>query len=451
MDELQTLIKDKNIYALALLLFDLEVTEKQTDIIRTIAFKESKRIVISCMTQYGKSFSVALGILFFILFNENKKVNLIAPLNSQTKIIRNYISDFIVRSPMLMSLVDTKEGGIERLKKEVSKKRITFKNGCEFNVFSAEGKATRLMGWAGDLTIVDEAGLIDTEVHRVKIRRMLVTNPEEKMYVSIGNPWDKDTPLYRDWTDPDFLRIHIDWRIAVKEGRTTIDAINKERENLTEREFKVLYEAEFPEDMDDSLISFKWIELAKNKEATEKEGVYYLGADIARFGNDLSVLTIVKEVGDQIEVVEIKEYSKQNTAKTSGQIIELIKRYKPKRVNIDDGGLGGGVVDQLKEAGYNVEGINFGSRPITDEGKERFLNAKAEMYFNLRTLFEKGQIKILNHRQLIRELNLMRYHFNSRGKIIMDDPEKSPDFADSLALACYFSENSSEEFFFSKI
>jgi len=83
-----------------------------------------------------------------------------------------------------------------------------------------------------------------------------------------------------------------------------------------------------------------------------------------------------------------------------------------------------------------AEGIKVGESPATESF--RFLNKKAEMYWNMRTLFEEGRISIPKHRTLISQLAKMKYELTSSGKIRIIDPEdKSPDFADSLCLGLY--------------
>ena len=94
--------------------------------------------------------------------------------------------------------------------------------------------------------------------------------------------------------------------------------------------------------------------------------------------------------------------------------------------------------DRLKEQGYPVVSVNAAESPCTK--CEGFKNKKAEMYWHLRGLFERQEIiipKIPHHNKLSAELSVMKYKYDSPGKLQIVDPEKSPDFADALALACY--------------
>lgn len=54
---------------------------------------------------------------------------------------------------------------------------------------------------------------------------------------------------------------------------------------------------------------------------------------------------------------------------------------------------------------------------------------------NLRELFEMGDISIHENTDLIRELSSIEKKHTGSGKIKIEDPEKSPDHADSLMLA----------------
>ncbi len=143
-----------DIEKLAETLLDVELTATQVDIVKSILNPNEKRIVISAFTRFGKTYSVAVGILLYIWLKEDKSVTIIAPKYEQSKILRDYVAEFLVGSPYLEKLlpldVDRKA---EKLEKEVSRKRLTFTNGCELKVLSAQGTAERLMGHGADLLV----------------------------------------------------------------------------------------------------------------------------------------------------------------------------------------------------------------------------------------------------------------------------------------------------------
>lgn len=432
--------RDRNVKFLCWYFFKTRPTKTQLKIIKAITFKESKRIVISCYTRYGKSWSVSQGVLLYIWLNSNKRINLIAPQMEQTAILRNYIAGFMLESKELVDLLDLDLTGIERIKREVSRSRITFRNGCELKILSAEGKATRLMGWGGDLIILDESCLIDYEVYRQKISRMLGDDPES-MLVEIGNPWHRDNQMFQHWISPEFMKIHIGWKEGLEEGRISEKFLKDQQDTLTSIEFTILYEAMFPEESEDSL--FKYRQVLKAQEKKEPEGKKrrkILGVDVARFGKDLTVFTVCEITDDEThDIIHIEHIEKSDLMVTAGRIVDLDKKFGFDKINIDVIGMGGGVVDRLRELDIKdkIVEAHFGQSCIDEEDKERYLNKKAEKYFHLRNLFENGEIRIPKDKRLINELMSIKFEFSSSGKIKISELEKSPDFADSLVFSVW--------------
>lgn len=448
--------------------FGVWLTEGQTEIVYAIANPKDKRVVISTFTRYGKSYTVAMGVLIYIYFNDNKKINLIAPRYDQTAILRNYIAEFAM-SPLLADKIDIdKKGGVDRLKKEVSRKRITFKNGCELRILSAEGSAERLMGWGGDLIVMDESCLIDGEVYRTKISRMMGDSPDSKL-VEIGNPWHRNNQMWEHWTDPEYKKIHVGWERGIKEGRIAREFVDQQMKDLTPMEFEILYGANFPEEAEGSLLRWQWIEDAKKREPTGEPIRKIISCDIAEAGLDYTVLTKVEEFDSgEFWVHEPISWHIADTMITSNRIFDAVKDWKPDLVVVDSTGVGKGVADRLQElitelndkreakwvkaraealkdhqkfnepkpVRVNLNQLKVGTSPRLPRDKQRFANKKAQMFWTMRDLFEEGKVCIPDHRQLVHELRLMQYELGATtGKIKIIDPEKSPDYADSLCYA----------------
>ncbi|MFH7835145.1 MAG: terminase family protein [Candidatus Aenigmatarchaeota archaeon] len=422
----------EDVQFLANYLFNVDLTPSQTEIAYEVAFSNNKRVIINSYTRHGKTFSTAVGILLYILFNENKKIRLIAPIHEQATILRNYIAELIIKNKIFIDLLDIKVPIELSIKKEVSKSRITFKNNCELVILSAQGEADRLLGWGGDLIVIDESCLIDYEVYKTKISRMLGDSPNSKL-VEISNPWHKQNQFYEHWISTDFKKIHIPYTLGLSENRISQEFINEQKKLLSPLEFKILYEAEFPEQSEDALFNYEVIKKSINL-FNLNEGKYYIGVDVARFGNDLTVATIIQINNNQLEVKEIKSWEKTDTMISSQKIIELIQQYNPEYIIVDDTGVGGAITDRLTQLGYPVYPINFGNSAINPH----FLNMKTEIFFNLSNLFTEQRLSIIENNELISQLVKMRYELTTNGKIkINDNQNKSPDYADSLALACW--------------
>lgn len=416
-------------------------TETQIEIVKGILYGRGNRILISAHTRYGKSQWVGIAVALRILFSTRRKIFLVAPTNDKTKILRDYLVNAIMDCQILRGMLDGASGDAS-LKKEVSKSRMTFTNGCMVQTLSAEGDGQRLMGWGlgdegGDL-IVDELAEIKRDVVDTKIIRMLADNPAESNFIGLFNPWQKDSAAYSMWISGDYKIIHINWEQGIKENRITQRWVNSQRKLLTPNHFQVLWDSIFPDEEDSALMTFKDLMAAKAEYTIGKKNHEVLiGVDVAEEGIDKSVITVVgHDLEDDIyKIVEIKDFSKQDTMTTTGYIVQYIEKYHPTRVNIDATGLGRGVYDRLIEQGYDVIDVKVGRAPT--ENKHIYLNQKAQMYENLRRLFEDQRIKNLNHTILFTELNVIKKEIQSNGKTKIIDPSKSPDFADSLAM-CIF-------------
>ncbi len=160
-----------------------------------------------------------------------------------------------------------------------------------------------------------------------------------------------------------------------------------------------------------------------------------LAVDVARFGSDRSV--ILRRRGQRVE--EIRTFQKLDTMQLTGWVAAAIQEFQPDRVCIDEIGVGAGVVDRLREQGYQVKGINVARWARQDK---LFANLRAEGYWRLRELFAAGTISIPTDSRLMGELAALRYSYDSQGRIIMESKEAmrqrgqaSPDVADALMLA----------------
>ena len=407
------------------------IYDYQIPIAQSILGNEDRKTCINATTRAGKSLIVALSVLLYASDNKHKRIPILAPTYNHTRIIMDYVTEHITDTPLISEMVDLdRKVSVERLRKEVSKSRITFRTKSVIFLLSAEGKGERIIGKGGDLIIEEEAELIPDEIHRTKIMRMLGDSPNSKL-VLIGNALGQNH-FYQAHLDPSYKHIHINWRDCVREGRLTKEYIEDRKKQLTPAEFKMWYESEFVEDLESKLISKEWIDRAIYKPTDKVTENTIFGLDVAELGNDLSVLTGINTENDIYKVVFLKSWEKRETMQTVGIVTKYISNKN--QINVDATGVGNGVWSRLKEMGYQANKLLTGSSPTRE--RDRFLNLKAQLYWRLRTLFEEGRIKIPNHPTLIEQLNKLKYEITSAGKIRIIDPEdKSPDFADSLCYA----------------
>lgn len=476
-DIIKEAILEENVKLLVKASLGYDIPDGQEELIRTILYKKSKRISVSAMTRYGKSQAVSLAIALVIKMIPNTKIAFIGPKEEQAGILRQYMAELILKDPELLSMADISKEGKIRINKEASKKRMTFSNGCEYRVFSAEGDANRLMGFGigrGGILVCDESCLISNEAW-TKIMRMLGDDPEEAMIIELYNPWSRDNKAFEHTLDPAYTVFHIDWRQAVRESRTTEAFIDEQRRGMTPLEFEVLYESRFPMESEDSVFNLSKIHEAENKvfvfedelkkyeEIMIKPYVYkesevdvarsqiknfvrIISVDPADKGLDETVMFWGTKKNNDYSVVGAWSEAKSESMTLVGKIWSKAKEYIGRVVKgeiiIDRIGIGTGAYSRLKELvieeGYDnikVIGAHFGEKAKKDDF---FINKKAENYFRLKDLFNQGMISIPTIDKLRKDLLSMKWELNSTSKVkIIDPKDKSPDWADSLVYMCW--------------
>lgn len=190
---------------------------------------------------------------------------------------------------------------------------------------------------------------------------------------------------------------------------------------------------QFPADGDDQFIPPSLVDEAANRPKWQDETApIVLGVDPARSGNDSTV--IVARQGR--DIVAIKRYKGEDTMEIVGRVIDAIEEFRPALVVLDEGGLGYGILDRLKEQRYKVRGVNFGwksSKPAM------WQNKRAEMWGDMRQWLRTASIP--NDRMLKSDLCSPQYKTNSSGAIALEAKKDmkarglaSPDAADALAV-----------------
>ena len=161
----------------------------------------------------------------------------------------------------------------------------------------------------------------------------------------------------------------------------------------------------------------------------------YMGVDVARFGFDKSALCVRQ--GER--VLSMRSFDRMDTMRLVHEVLGTVRETGAEAVFVDEGGVGGGVVDRLRELGAPVYGVHFGGsarRPT------RFFNRRSEIFWELRRLFDLQAIALPRDEELAGQLLGLRYDISSSGQVRLEGKREmrkrgmpSPDKADALALA----------------
>lgn len=182
---------------------------------------------------------------------------------------------------------------------------------------------------------------------------------------------------------------------------------------------------------------------AKREALAHLHDALVIGVDVARFGDDASVIYIRKGRDGRTHPPQL--FRGLDTMSLAGKVSEVYNAFRADAVFVDGGGVGGGVVDRLRQLHVPCFDIQFGAKadaiPSEDE-IDKFANKRAEIWGAMRKWLKSGGA-IPDDDQLKQELVAVEYGFNIRDEIQLErksDLKKrlpnlgSPDIADGLAL-----------------
>ncbi len=125
----------------------------------------------------------------------------------------------------------------------------------------------------------------------------------------------------------------------------------------------------------------------------------------------------------------------------SSEISALITSSRPDAVFVDGVGVGGGVVDRLRQMGHMVIDVNAGRAPDT-ENKDTHVNKRVEMWDRMKKWLDGADIP--DDQDLKDELIGIEYGYDNRMRLQLEkksDMKKrglsSPDCADAVSLGFY--------------
>ena len=194
---------------------------------------------------------------------------------------------------------------------------------------------------------------------------------------------------------------------------------------------------QFPNASDDQFIGSRTVDEAMARAPyKDVSAPIVIGVDPARFGSDSTVIA----VRQGRDIVAIRKYQGDDTMTVVGYVIDAIEEFRPALVVIDEGGVGGGVVDRLKEQRYKIRGVNFG---IKSRNPLMWGNKRAEMWGAMREWLKTASIP--KDRYLKSDLIGPLMKPDSKGTIFLESKKDmrsrglaSPDAADAIAVTFAF-------------
>lgn len=205
-----------------------------------------------------------------------------------------------------------------------------------------------------------------------------------------------------------------------------------------------------PKQEPDTLVPLDWIEQAISREIPAGDHLTTLGVDIARFGDDDTVLFPVcgRQALDPIVI------HGNDTMQVTGHVVRAIADYHVKEVFLDVIGIGAGVYDRLAELqrgdsptvpkNVSIQAVNVGEKA---KDEKKFVNLRSEIWWSARLSVDpKGEVPMAlpKNESLMAELAAPKYSIESGGRIKVESKDDmkerlghSPDLADAYCLAVF--------------
>jgi hypothetical protein len=186
-----------------------------------------------------------------------------------------------------------------------------------------------------------------------------------------------------------------------------------------------------------SVIPLPWLEAAQERWLIWQDMGSALpeykkaSCDVARFGADMTVIGL--RYGDII--TEVRRFAKQDLMETTGRCMAILDAY-PGPIIVDVDGMGGGVVDRLKEQlRERKQQVNrvipFKAEAPTDRkdlsNEFGFINKRSAMWWNMREMLAPGsgfEVMIPPDDKITTDLTAPTWRVTSGGKIQV---EPKPD------------------------
>lgn len=429
--------------------------EEQAKILRSVA--QNQMTSVRSGHGVGKSTVEAWVVIWFMVTRPFPKIPCTAPTQHQLfDILWAEVSKWLRHNKALADeIVWTKE-------------KVYMKGYPEewFAVARTASKPDALQGFHADdvLYIIDEASGVDDSIFEPVLGAL--STPGAKLLMC-GNPTQLSGFFYESHNKnrSSYAAFHIDGRKSSRVSQDFVQTIIRMYGEDSDV-FRVRVAGDFPLQEDDIFIPLPLVENSIMTEFSprKKPDSIHIGCDVARFGDDRTVIGY--KIDEKAEFY--KKRQGQDTMKTADDIVMLgemlVQRYRlspdaddPIPVKVDDGGVGGGVVDRLRQMKRNapeklwwleIYPVIFGQRIKHKHYHDSTTYMMSVVKKLLQPYDEDGHKKpveliLPDDDDLVAQLSGRKYGLTETSKIKVESKDAmkkrgrpSPDEADCVLLLC---------------
>jgi hypothetical protein len=394
----------------------------------------SKQVAV-CGRGWGKSRVFSRKNLWLLYTKPKIESLIVSSTQRQSMIMFDYCYSTIMSNPLLREMVQ-RPGTTHTI--------IKLKPPLGGRLVALPCSKDKLRGYHPDYIFIDEASIVPSEMITSEIMMML-TKPKASLIMG-GTPMGSDHVFRKAFLDSKRYSVH--HYASYQSPLVSETQLDEWKEVMTREEWQREVEAMWVESthtffsMDlivgcvdpDLGASNAYIEDMENAKPEQLRGQFYAGLDLGK-QIDYSVLAIVQRFeGGEVKLVHKRQLPLgTNYPQVIGYVARASQIFHFERINVDKGGIGDAIVDELRKANiYGVEGIFF-----TDTEKENMLNT-------LKLFMEKRMLKITaDDKALIAQINEQQYEYlqpktaQERIHLKFWHPQgKHDDQLMALALAC---------------
>lgn len=425
-----------------------EPEEEQVMMLNSV--RDNRMTAVKAGHGVGKTTALSWIILWFMFTRPYPKIPCTAPTLHQLRdILWAEISKWLNKSELLTHFFNWT---VERLSLKTHEEKW-------FAVARTATQPDAMQGFHADslLFVIDEASGVKDQIFEPVLGAL---TGQETRFIMVGNPTKTSGFFYNAFTENRTM-FNCFTLNAENSKRVSFDFIESilKLYGKDSDPYRVRVLGEFPKSQPDTFIALSLVEdsIKKYKETNIDDSQIInasLGVDVARFGDDESVIYLTLEYKDGLYISKMEDVLYTNTTvELTGHVKMAIANLNARfpniyvSVNVDGGGVGAGVVDELEsnhgDLNYTVIEQTFGGTggTLTDE-PIRYSSNTGLLWGNVRRLLLEHKLLIEDDGELIKQLTVRKYTVNEDGFIQLERKqdmkkrnEGSPDRADALSLS----------------
>lgn len=385
-----------------------------------VYYAKSRFRVLNCSRQIGKSTIAEIITLKEAIEKPNSCILWAAPVLEQSTTHWKHLSKYVQK----INDIGKKYFNTQLIKKTEKPRVLTFWNGSVIYLRTADYPDS-LRGPSYSFVVLDEFAFMKQEVWTSVIRptlsatkgkAIIISTPAGKNhFFDLCNFAQTEDGIKNGWSYYEFDYKH--------SPNFTDDEINEIIKTTPEGRFKTEYCCRF---LESEITVFKDVQsyaTAKHQDEAIEDHEYYFGIDIGRSTDPTCVCVFDKTIN---EMVNINRFWNTRYLDQVDKINEVYERFNPKKILVEANSAGKAVLESLED--------EFGSWKVS--GYYSTNKSKIELIDKLIHAFETNEIKILNHPDVIEELENYEQTMSALNRVTYNAPNhKHDDIVISLALA----------------